>query len=235
MRSTRHAAAELTAELRAAARAWRARARGAARPARSTPTGVSQYGQTCQAGSSGRLQLVQAWRSFVVQTGQTRKSGSTSQPQTRAAQLGAAEPRLDRLDLELALAHVLEVLGRPEQHVDQRPEERRDRAEQRRERRPARGSSIRRRASLQTQKTVAQPEEHDEARSRRPRSTVQVAEWKKLWPSRRCSPLTRAPFRPASPRRTQARRRGRAGSTAKTKTLRRSRAPETVRVLAIER
>src|SRR4051794_28599890 len=41
----------------------------------------------------------------------------------RAMQVAAAEPLLHRLDLELALADVVEVFGRPEQHVDQRPDE----------------------------------------------------------------------------------------------------------------
>ena len=50
----------------------------------------------------------------------------------RAAQVAAAEPPLHRLDLELALPYVLEVLRRPEQHVDQRPDEG-DEAEQRRD------------------------------------------------------------------------------------------------------
>ena len=45
-------------------------------------------------------------------------------------QVTAREPLLHRLDLELALAHVLEVLGRPEEHVDQRPDERHDRSEE---------------------------------------------------------------------------------------------------------
>src|SRR5688500_8490442 len=35
-----------------------------------------------------------------------------------------AERLLHRLDLELPLAHVLEILRRPEEHVEQRPEER---------------------------------------------------------------------------------------------------------------
>ena len=50
---------------------------------------------------------------------------STSRAADRAAQVAGAEPLLHRLDLELALAHVLEVLRRPEEHVDQRPDERR--------------------------------------------------------------------------------------------------------------
>ena len=51
----------------------------------------------------------------------------------RAALVDLREPLLHRLDLELALARVLEVLGRPEEHVDDRPEERREQADERRE------------------------------------------------------------------------------------------------------
>src|SRR5438094_3234633 len=49
----------------------------------------------------------------------------------RAVQLTPREALLHRLDLELALAHVLEVLGRTEEHVDDRADERHE-AEQRR-------------------------------------------------------------------------------------------------------
>src|SRR2546430_15304322 len=55
-------------------------------------------------------------------------------PADRAVQVTAREPLLHRLDLELALAHVLEVLRRPEEHVDQRPDEGRHEPEQRRHR-----------------------------------------------------------------------------------------------------
>ena len=82
-------------------------------------------GTPATAASSGRLQVTHACRSLVVQTGQTRKSSSTSARQTGQCRSRAAEALLHRLDLELALAHVLEVLGRPEEHVDQRPDERR--------------------------------------------------------------------------------------------------------------
>src|SRR4051812_15717996 len=41
----------------------------------------------------------------------------------RAAEVARAEPPFHRLDLELALPDILEVLGRAEQHVDQRPDE----------------------------------------------------------------------------------------------------------------
>ena len=95
--------------------------------------GVSQYGQTCQIGSSGALQLVHACLSFVVQTGQTRKLGSTSGVADGAADVGRGEPRLDRADLELALAPVVDELRRAEQHVDERPDERREQPDERRE------------------------------------------------------------------------------------------------------
>ena len=52
------------------------------------------------------------------------------------------QPRLGRLHLELALAHVLEVLGRAQDHVDDRADER----EQRRRRRRSRRASDRRSA-----------------------------------------------------------------------------------------
>src|SRR5215207_2476062 len=52
-------------------------------------------------------------------------------PADRAVEVAHREPLLHRLDLELAFAHVLEVLRRPEEHVDDRPEEGRDRAEHR--------------------------------------------------------------------------------------------------------
>ena len=83
--------------------------------------GVSQYGQTCHSGSSGALQLAHACRSRVVQTGQTRKRLVDVGAADRAVLLSAAaEALLHRLDLELPLAHVLEVLGRTEEHVDER-------------------------------------------------------------------------------------------------------------------
>ena len=105
---------------------------------RGVSTGVSQYGQICQSGSSGALQRRHACFSFVVQTGQTRNESSTSARQTGQRSL-AVQALLHRLDLELALAHVLDVLGRPEEHVDERPEERRDDA---RGRRPSRGARV---------------------------------------------------------------------------------------------
>ena len=48
----------------------------------------------------------------------------------RAAEVVVGKPLLHRPNLELALAHVLEVLRRPEEHVDERAEERREQAEQ---------------------------------------------------------------------------------------------------------
>src|SRR5262245_16745858 len=50
-------------------------------------------------------------------------------PADRAVQVAPREPLLHRPDLELALAPVLEVLGRPEEHVHEGAEERRDEAE----------------------------------------------------------------------------------------------------------
>ena len=94
---------------------------------RGDSTGVSQYGQICQSGSSGALQRRHACFSFVVQTGQARKVVDLGAAD-RAA-LAAVEALLHRLDLELALAHVLEVLGRAEEHVEERPEEGREDAE----------------------------------------------------------------------------------------------------------
>ena len=94
--------------------------------------GVSQYGQTCQSGSSGALQLVHACLSFVVQTGQTRKLGSTSAWQTGQLMSAPARRCLDRADLELPLAPVVDVLRRAEEHVDERPDERREQPDERR-------------------------------------------------------------------------------------------------------
>ena len=50
-----------------------------------------------------------------------------------AALVDLGEPLLHRLDLELALARVLQILGRSEEHVDDRPEERREQADEGRE------------------------------------------------------------------------------------------------------
>ncbi len=47
--------------------------------------------------------------------------------------VGLRETLLHRFDLELALTRVLDVLRRPEEHVDDRPEERREEPEQRRQ------------------------------------------------------------------------------------------------------
>src|SRR5207253_10164942 len=46
-------------------------------------------------------------------------------PADGALHVPPREALLHRLDLEPALANVFEVLGRPEEHVDQRPDERR--------------------------------------------------------------------------------------------------------------
>src|SRR5262245_8614869 len=51
----------------------------------------------------------------------------------RAALVELCEPLLHRLDLELALARILEILGRPEEHVDDRAEEGREEPGQRRD------------------------------------------------------------------------------------------------------
>src|SRR4249920_2138456 len=53
-------------------------------------------------------------------------------PADGAVEVAEREPLLHRLDLELALADVLEILRGPEEHVDDRPDEGRDRAEDRR-------------------------------------------------------------------------------------------------------
>ena len=56
-----------------------------------------------------------------------------ARPADRALAAAQTEPLLHRLDLELALAHVLEVFRGAEEHVDERTEERREKPEQRRE------------------------------------------------------------------------------------------------------
>ena len=109
-------------------------------------TGVSQYGHTCQSASSGALQFAHACFSFVVQTGQTRNSFDL-RAADRAVEVAAGEPLLHRLDLELPLAHVLEVLRRPEEHVDERADVGRDQPDRDRVA-ISHGSSIRRLASL---------------------------------------------------------------------------------------
>ena len=52
----------------------------------------------------------------------------------RTAEVDRRDALLHRRDLELALAHVLEVLRRAEEHVHERAEERRDQSEHRAER-----------------------------------------------------------------------------------------------------
>src|SRR6185503_17019746 len=56
-------------------------------------------------------------------TGQERRLDDRA---TDRAALGGPERLLHRLDLELALPHLLEVLGRAEEHVEKRAEERRE-------------------------------------------------------------------------------------------------------------
>ena len=130
----------------------------------------------------GRLERAVAVRCTPAAASSCRpgRRGSPARPRSRrpCSDVAAAEAALDRLDLELALADVLEVLGRAEQHVDQRAEERRDRAEQGRE--PTSGGlAIRRRASLQHPGDRREPEE--DARQRRPtlHGSDHAVEWKK--------------------------------------------------------
>ena len=96
--------------------------------------GFSQYGQTCQSGSSGALQFSHACLSFVVQTGQHEVGRVYRGAANRTAQLEAGHSLLELADLEIALPDVLQVLGRTEEHVDERAEERRDETEERRHR-----------------------------------------------------------------------------------------------------
>ena len=51
----------------------------------------------------------------------------------RAAKIDRRDALLHRLDLEVPLAHVLEVLGRAEEHVDEHPEVRDDQRDEHRE------------------------------------------------------------------------------------------------------
>ena len=92
-------------------------------------------GRSATAGSSGLPQFAHGSLSLRMQFGQRRKSFSTCCVAVRAER-GSRSPqaRLGRLHLELALAHVVEVLGRAHDHVDDRADER---EEQRRERRAA--------------------------------------------------------------------------------------------------
>ena len=69
-------------------------------------------------------------------------------PADRAVQVAPREPLLHRPDLELALTHVLEVLRRPEEHVDERRRRTAARARAASPSPTSHGSSIRRRASL---------------------------------------------------------------------------------------
>ena len=73
--------------------------------------GVSQYGQICQSGSSGAL----AVRTRLLEL--RRADGANEEARIdvgvayRAADVGRREARLDRTDLELALAPVVENSG----------------------------------------------------------------------------------------------------------------------------
>src|SRR5581483_4703327 len=51
----------------------------------------------------------------------------------RALAAARRQPLLDRADLQVALAHLVEVFGRPEEHVDQRADERQQQRDDRRE------------------------------------------------------------------------------------------------------
>src|SRR6266542_5333898 len=72
---------------------------------------------------TGLLQLRRADRA-------DEKVGGHLGATNRAVEVAACKTLLHRPDLELALAHVLEVLGRPEEHVDERADERRHEPEQ---------------------------------------------------------------------------------------------------------
>src|SRR5262249_14306861 len=84
-----------------------------------------------------RLEGRLARRTRLLQPGRADGADEERRLDVRAADraLGAAglEALLDRLDLELALAHLVEILGWTEEHVDERAEERREEPEQRRE------------------------------------------------------------------------------------------------------
>ena len=88
-------------------------------------TGVSQYGHTCHCCSSGLRQRRHDDFSRFVQCGQQRGSS----PRSAAGRTG----RRDRPPVaapwrgsQLALAHVLEVLGRPQDRVHEGTDERED-------------------------------------------------------------------------------------------------------------
>ena len=95
----------------------------------------------------------------------------------RALLLTLIEPPLHRLDLELALAHILEVLGRAEEHVDERPEERRDRADHRRD--PDQRGSRTAGGRPCRPSRPSRPRRRETNRIARVRITNHVAEWKK--------------------------------------------------------
>src|SRR5262249_28068026 len=85
----------------------------------------------------GRVERAVAGGARLAELRRADRADEVVRPDRRAAHgavlLVLAEAPLDRLDLELALVDVGEVLRRPEQHVDERAEERRDRADERRE------------------------------------------------------------------------------------------------------
>ena len=73
--------------------------------------------------SSGALQFTQAWRSGGADRAHEKAFLDVGSAH-RAVQLSAREPLLHPLDLELAFPNVFEVFGRPEEHVDQRADNR---------------------------------------------------------------------------------------------------------------
>src|SRR5262249_27581706 len=85
----------------------------------------------------GRVERAAARAAGLPELRRADRAHEVVRPDGRAAHrallLVLAQAALDRLDLELALVHVREVLGRPEEHVDERAEEGRDRAHERRE------------------------------------------------------------------------------------------------------
>ena len=101
----------------------------AVRPPSARPASRSA-GRPATAPRAAPCSSTHACFSFVVQIGQTRNDRVDLGAADRAVQVALREAILHRLDLELALAHVLEVLRRPEEHVDERAEERHDDADE---------------------------------------------------------------------------------------------------------
>ncbi len=88
-------------------------------------TSVSQYGQIAHCGSSGVAHATHGSLSLRRHAGQRRKSFSIGASQFGHIMLvELVDPSRRRLHLELALAHVLEVLRRPHDRVDDRADER---------------------------------------------------------------------------------------------------------------